>query len=174
MDTGTLIAGRYRIKRLIGRGGMGVVWLAHDENLGRDVALKTMNVDPGLTEEQRARDAERFRREAQAVARLDHAGLATVYDLGEENGTRFLVMQYVIGPPLDDRIVEEGPLSIEETASIGIQIASVLGISARPRRRAPRPQGQQRRDSHGRRGQGPRLRHRRLPRPGHHRPHHDR
>ncbi|MER5822387.1 serine/threonine-protein kinase [Streptomyces mirabilis] len=127
MDTGTLIAGRYRIKRLIGRGGMGVVWLAHDENLGRDVALKTMNVDPGLTEEQRARDAERFRREAQAVARLDHAGLATVYDLGEENGTRFLVMQYVIGPPLDDRIAEEGPLSIEETASIGVQIASVLG-----------------------------------------------
>ncbi|WP_431952834.1 serine/threonine-protein kinase [Actinacidiphila sp. bgisy167] len=127
MNTGTLIADRYRIKRLIGRGGMGVVWLAHDENLGRDVALKTMNVDLGLTEEQRARDAERFRREAQAVARLDHAGLATVYDLGEESGTRFLVMQYVIGPALDDRIAEEGPLSIEETASIGVQIASVLG-----------------------------------------------
>ncbi|WP_073948846.1 serine/threonine-protein kinase [Streptomyces kebangsaanensis] len=127
MDTGSLIAGRYRIKNLIGRGGMGVVWLAHDENLGRDVALKTMSVAPGLTEEQRARDAERFRREAQAVARLDHAGLATVYDLGEENGVRFLVMQYVIGPALSDRIVEEGPLSVEETASIGVQIASVLG-----------------------------------------------
>lgn len=127
MNTGSLIAGRYRIKNVIGRGGMGVVWLAHDENLGRDVALKTMNVDPGLSEEHRARDAERFRREAQAVARLDHPGLATVYDLGEENGTRFLVMQYVIGPALGDRIVEEGPLSVEETASIGVQIASVLG-----------------------------------------------
>ncbi|MEW2292875.1 serine/threonine-protein kinase [Streptomyces sp. NPDC006743] len=127
MNTGSLIAGRYRIKNLIGRGGMGVVWLAHDENLGRDVALKTMSTGLGLTEEQRARDAERFRREAQAVARLDHPGLATVYDLGEENGTRFLVMQYVIGLALSDRIVEEGPLSVEETASIGVQIASVLG-----------------------------------------------
>ncbi|MES4887843.1 serine/threonine-protein kinase [Streptomyces sp. NPDC096012] len=127
MNTGSLIAGRYRIKNLIGRGGMGVVWLAHDENLGRDVALKTMNVDPALTDEQRARDAERFRREAQAVARLDHPGLATVYDLGEENGARFLVMQYVLGPALDDRIAEEGSLSVEETASIGVQIASVLG-----------------------------------------------
>ncbi|MFF8945719.1 serine/threonine-protein kinase [Streptomyces sp. NPDC014864] len=127
MNTGSLIAGRYRIKNLIGRGGMGVVWLAHDENLGRDVALKTMNVDSALTEEQRARDAERFLREAQAVARLDHPGLATVYDLGEENGTRFLVMQYVLGPALDDRIAEEGLLSVEETASIGVQIASVLG-----------------------------------------------
>ncbi|GAA2453702.1 serine/threonine-protein kinase [Streptomyces macrosporus] len=127
MNVTSLIAKRYRIKNLIGRGGMGVVWLAHDENLGRDVALKTMAVAPGITEEQRARDAERFRREAQAVARLDHPGLATVYDLGEENDTRFLVMQYVIGTTLADRIAEEGPLPIEETAAIGVQIASVLG-----------------------------------------------
>ncbi|MGW2339073.1 serine/threonine-protein kinase [Streptomyces sp. NPDC001661] len=126
MDIGSLIGGRYRVKRLIGRGGMGVVWLAHDEHLGRDVALKTMTVPPGLTEQEIDRDATRFRREAQAVARLDHSGIATVYDLGDEDGVRYLVMQYVTGPSLDDRIAEAAPLPIEEIASIGVQIASVL------------------------------------------------
>ncbi|THC47312.1 serine/threonine-protein kinase [Streptomyces sp. A1499] len=127
MDIGPVIAKRYRIKREIGSGGMGVVWLAHDEHLGRDVALKTMNTPPGLTQDQRARDAERFRREARAAARLDHTGIATVYDLGEERGTRFLVMQYVTGVDLEDRIAEQERLSIEEAASVGVQIASVLG-----------------------------------------------
>lgn len=92
---------------------------------GRDVAVKTMNVDPGTTPDQTARDAERFRCEAQAAARLDHAGLATVYDLGEEGGTRYLVMQYVNGVDLGDHIAENGPLPVAETAAIGVQIASV-------------------------------------------------
>jgi serine/threonine protein kinase len=127
MDIGRVVGKRYRIKKNIGSGGMGVVWLAHDEHLDRDVALKTMNVTPGLTEGQRARDVERFRREAKAAARLEHSGIATVYDLGEEHGTRYLVMQYVTGFDLDDRIAEEGRLTVEETASIGVQIASVLG-----------------------------------------------
>lgn len=126
MDIGSLIGGRYRVKSLIGRGGMGVVWLAHDEHLGRDVALKTMSAAPGLTDDEIARDAARFRREAQSVARLDHTGIATVYDLGEERGVRYLAMQYVTGPSLDERIGEAAPLSVEETASIGVQIASVL------------------------------------------------
>ncbi|MFF3014029.1 serine/threonine-protein kinase [Streptomyces sp. NPDC057939] len=127
MDIASVIAKRYRIKQEIGSGGMGVVWLAHDEHLGRDVALKKMNVPPGLTEGERARDAERFQREARAAARLDHIGIATVYDLGEEEGTRFLVMQYVTGINLEDRIAEEERLSLQETASVGVQIASVLG-----------------------------------------------
>lgn len=127
MDIEQPIAERYRIKHRIGRGGMGIVWLARDEHLGRDVALKTMNPPPGLTEKQLARESERFRREAQAAARLDHAGIATVYDLGEEKGTRYLVMQYVTGIDLDDRVAEQGPLSLLEAASIGVQIASVLG-----------------------------------------------
>ncbi|MFJ3987669.1 serine/threonine-protein kinase [Streptomyces sp. NPDC090032] len=126
MDIGSLVGGRYRVKSLIGRGGMGVVWLAHDAHLGRDVALKTLTVPPGLTERELERDATRFRREAQAVARLDHAGIATVYDLGDEDGVRFLAMQYVTGPSLDERIAEAAPLPIEEIASIGVQIASVL------------------------------------------------
>jgi len=127
MDIGPVIAKRYRIKQEIGSGGMGVVWLAHDEHLGRDVAVKTMNLTPGLTEDQRTRDAERFQREARAAARLDHIGIATVYDLGEEKGTRFLVMQYVTGIDLDDRIAEQERLTLEETASVGVQISSVLG-----------------------------------------------
>ncbi|MEV8404253.1 serine/threonine-protein kinase [Streptomyces niveus] len=126
MDIGSLIAKRYRIKQKIGSGGMGVVWLAHDEHLGRDVALKSMKVAPGVTESQRARDAERFRREARAAARLDHTGIATVYDLGEEQGARYLVMQYVTGIDLDDRIAEEERLTVQEAASVGVQIASVL------------------------------------------------
>ncbi|WP_328671984.1 serine/threonine-protein kinase [Streptomyces sp. NBC_00328] len=127
MDIGPVIAKRYRIKHEIGSGGMGVVWLAHDEHLGRDVALKTMKVTPGLTEDQRTRDDERFQREARAAARLDHIGIATVYDLGEEKGTRFLVMQYVTGVDLDDRIAEQGRLTVREAASVAVQIASVLG-----------------------------------------------
>lgn len=127
MDIGLEIDKRYRIKQEIGSGGMGVVWLAHDKHLGRDVALKTMNVTPGFTAAQRARDAERFRREARAAARLDHAGIATVYDLGEDGDTRYLVMQYVTGINLEDRIAEQERLTVHEAASVGLQIASVLG-----------------------------------------------
>ncbi|MFM9493381.1 serine/threonine-protein kinase [Streptomyces galilaeus] len=129
MDIGTLIAKRYRIKSPIGRGGMGQVWMAHDEHLDRAVAVKTMTPAGGLTPEQAVLDARRFEREAKAVARLDHTGLAAVYDLGVETGTHYLVMQYVQGLDLGDYIAERGQLTLEETASVGVQICSALAAA---------------------------------------------
>ncbi|RRQ76198.1 serine/threonine protein kinase [Streptomyces griseofuscus] len=129
MDIGTLIAKRYRIKSPIGHGGMGQVWMADDEHLGRGVAVKTMTPSGGLTARQVAQDAARFEREAKAVARLDHTGLAAVYDLGVETGTHYLVMQYVQGLDLADYIAEHERLSLEEAAAVGAQICSVLAAA---------------------------------------------
>jgi serine/threonine protein kinase len=129
MDIGTLIAKRYRIKSPIGRGGMGQVWMADDEHLGRPVAVKTMTPTSGLTPDQIAQDAGRFEREAKAVARLDHTGLAAVYDLGVETGTHYLVMQYVQGLDLGDYIAERETLTLEEAAAVGVQICSVLAAA---------------------------------------------
>ncbi|MFF0434613.1 serine/threonine-protein kinase [Streptomyces sp. NPDC004327] len=129
MDIGTLIAKRYRIKSAIGRGGMGQVWMADDEHLGRGVAVKTMTPLVGLTVAQIAQDAARFEREAKAVAKLDHTGLAAVYDLGVETGTHYLVMQYVQGLDLGDYIAEREPLSVAEAAAVGVQICSTLAAA---------------------------------------------
>ncbi|AYL35814.1 serine/threonine-protein kinase [Streptomyces fungicidicus] len=129
MDIGTLIAKRYRIKGPIGHGGMGQVWMADDEHLGRGVAVKTMTPANSLTPTQLAHDAARFEREAKAVARLDHTGLAAVYDLGAETGTHYLVMQYVQGLDLGDYIAEREQLTLEEAASVGVQICSVLAAA---------------------------------------------
>ncbi|MFI6421823.1 serine/threonine-protein kinase [Streptomyces sp. NPDC050842] len=129
MDIGTVIAKRYRIKSALGRGGMGQVWMAQDEHLKRDVAVKTMTPSPSLTPAQADADAARFEREARAVARLDHTGLAAVYDMGVEAGTHYLVMQYVQGTDLGDHIAEQERLSVEEAAAIAVQICSVLATA---------------------------------------------
>ncbi|MFM9613228.1 serine/threonine-protein kinase [Streptomyces niveiscabiei] len=129
MDIGAFIAERYRIRRAVGRGGMGQVWLADDEHLGRTVAVKTMIPAKGLTDAQIATDAARFEREAKAVAGLDHPGLAAVYDLGVEAGTHYLVMQYVQGVDLGDHIAEHEQLVLDEAASVGVQICSVLAAA---------------------------------------------
>ncbi|MET9555281.1 serine/threonine-protein kinase [Streptomyces sp. NPDC006645] len=129
MDVGTVIAKRYRVKSPLGHGGMGQVWMAHDEHLRRDVAVKTMTPSSPLTVEQAAADAARFEREARAVARLDHGGLAAVYDMGVEAGTHYLVMQYVQGTDLGDHIAERGRLGVEEAAAVGVQICAVLATA---------------------------------------------
>ncbi|WP_416519265.1 serine/threonine-protein kinase [Streptomyces achromogenes] len=129
MDIGTLIAKRYRIKSPIGHGGMGQVWMADDVHLGRGVAVKTMTPASWLSPDQVAHDAGRFEREAKAVARLDHTGLAAVYDLGVETGTHYLVMQYVQGLDLGDYIAERERLTLEETAAVGVQMCSVLAAT---------------------------------------------
>jgi len=88
--------GRYVLKRKLGRGGMALVWLAYDEELKRPVALKVLR--PGLALEQQHTD--RFRREAQAMAKLRHAHIVEVYDVGEERGYHYLAMEFVEGPTL--------------------------------------------------------------------------
>ncbi len=129
MDVGTVIAGRYEIRSPIRTGGMGQVWLAQDGHLGRTVAVKTMRPDLGGDQDRVQRDVRRFQQEAMAVARLDHIGLAAVHDLGEEDGTHYLIMQYVQGLDLGDLIAEHGRLGTPEAASVTVQICSVLAAA---------------------------------------------
>jgi len=92
--------GPYRLVRELGRGGQGTVWLAQDERLGRAVALKVLTGIGAASEE----TLRRFRREAGVASRLDHPGIATIYDTGLANGTPYIAMRYVEGESLARRI----------------------------------------------------------------------
>src|SRR5262245_7998959 len=98
--------GRYRVLRKLGGGGMGDVYLAHDDPLDRLVALKVPRLRPG--EEQR--DRERFRREARAAAALRHPNICPVFDVGEAGGVPYLTMAYIEGQPLSRRLAEYSAL----------------------------------------------------------------
>jgi serine/threonine-protein kinase len=106
---------------MIGEGGMGEVWKAHDDNLDRDVAIK-MLLRGTLGHATRR---ERFRREALVLSRLSHPGVATIFDFDVQNGFDFLVMEYVAGGTLESRL-ERGPLSIEAVLNMGAAIADAL------------------------------------------------
>ncbi len=117
--------GRYQALKLLGSGGMGAVYLARDELLGRDVAVKTIRAMPmtGMAAEMfRAR----FMNEARAIASLTHANIVRVYDLGFEGDTPYLVMEVVGGASLKDRLQERGRLSPIEARVLGVQIARAL------------------------------------------------
>src|SRR3954471_17326443 len=112
-DTGPrtrLIAGRYALSQVIGRGGMGTVWLATDRVLEREVALKEVTFSLDLTAEERSILRERTMREARAAARLDHPHVTTVFDVVEEDGRPWLVMGHVAARSLQEIREEEGPL----------------------------------------------------------------
>ena len=111
----------YRVVEQIGAGGMGVVHRARDERLGRDVALKVL--PPGAISDDAAR--ERFRREALALSQLNHPHIATIYDLDRQEGTDFLVMEYIPGQTVAQKIAG-GALSEADAASIGCQITEAL------------------------------------------------
>ena len=85
-DQGRLVAGRYRLTELIGRGGMGTVWRADDELLGRQVAVKKLRVPPQLHDDERERLYERTRREARSAARIAHPNVVVVHDVVEDEG----------------------------------------------------------------------------------------
>jgi eukaryotic-like serine/threonine-protein kinase len=106
---------------MIGEGGMGEVWKAHDDNLDRDVAIK-MLLRGTLGHATRR---ERFRREALVLSRLSHPGVATIFDFDVQNGFDFLVMEYVAGGTVESRL-ERGPLSIEAVLNMGAAIADAL------------------------------------------------
>jgi serine/threonine protein kinase len=88
----------YRIREQIGAGGMGVVFLAHDEQLERDVAIKVLS--PGTLSDEASR--RRFRKEAVSLARLNHPNIATIHEFGTEDGTDFLVTEYIAGQTLSE------------------------------------------------------------------------
>ncbi len=113
----------YRIREEIGAGGMGVVFLAHDEQLERDVAIKVL--PPGTLSDETSR--KRFRKEALSLARLNHPNIATIHEFGTEEGTDFLVTEYIAGTTLSDQL-KSGPLPSMEVAHLGLQLTQ--GLSA--------------------------------------------
>ena len=110
----------YRIVERIGAGGMGEVYRAHDTHLDRDVAIKVLT--PGTLDDATRR---RFRREAEALSRLNHAHIATVHDFDSADGADFLVMEYVAGATLSQRIAS-GPLSEREIVTLAGDVAAAL------------------------------------------------
>ena len=120
LDAGRTL-GHYRVEREIGRGGMGEIYLALDTRLGRPVALKLLS--PSFT-----RDAERvarFRREARAVSLLNHPNIVTIYEIGEAEGLRFIVAEYIEGTTLR-QMLSRGRLTREQALDIAAQTASAL------------------------------------------------
>src|SRR3954463_10782084 len=126
-----LLVGRYRFDRQIGRGGMGSVWAAHDEILGRDVAIKEVVPPPDLTAEQRTMIRERTLREARAAARIAHPSAVTVYDVVEEDGRPYIVMQLLAPHTLADVLAHDGPLPPERVARIGLDLVDALDAAHR-------------------------------------------
>jgi eukaryotic-like serine/threonine-protein kinase len=121
-----LVADRYALKAPLGRGGMGVVWRAHDAVLGREVAVKEVVFPPTMAEQERRPAQARVMREARAAARLNHPGAVTLYDVVQDHGGTFIVMELVNAPTLAELVREGGPLPVERVAEIGAQVASAL------------------------------------------------
>lgn len=107
---------------MIGGGGMANVYLAHDDILGRDVAVKILRLDYSNNEE----FIKRFHREAQSVTTLSHPNIVNMYDVGEEDGIYYLVMEYVPGQTLKQYIIERGMLPIGEALDIMEQLTSAM------------------------------------------------
>jgi hypothetical protein len=129
MAEGRVVADRYLLHEQVGKGGMGVVWRADDQVLGRPVAVKEVHLQPGLPADEREAVQERVMREARAAAMLNHAGAVTVYDVAEEAGQAYIVMELVEAPTLADLVDREGPLPAEEVARIGLAVLDVLAAA---------------------------------------------
>ncbi|GAA2813821.1 serine/threonine-protein kinase [Streptomyces showdoensis] len=123
------LAGRYRIVRRLGRGGMGVVWQAVDEVLGRDVAVKELRTYTDTAAPELDAMRLRMQREARAAARVRHPGVVAVHDVTEHEGRPVIVMELVDGPSLDDVLAAEGPLEPVEAARIGARVLEALAAA---------------------------------------------
>ncbi len=122
VHTERVLAGRYRLKRLIAQGGMAEVWEAVDDVLGRSVAVKVLHVYLAADESFQ----ERFRREAIAAARLTHPSVVATFDTGADAGITFIVMELVDAPTLRQVLNEGGPMSPGRVTHIGAQVADAL------------------------------------------------
>jgi eukaryotic-like serine/threonine-protein kinase len=121
----TTILGRYRIDREVGRGAMGVVYLAYDEKLDRPVALKELVIQQHLNDQLRREMEDRFDREARAAGRLSHPNVVSVYDVLSVDGRSFIVMEYLEGTTLD-QVLAAGPLEPQQAAAVAVQVLAAV------------------------------------------------
>ena len=125
-ETERVLAGRYRLGAVIGRGGMGAVWQARDEVLNRDVAIKEIVWPAQLDPAERETARRRAVREAQMAARLSHPNVVGVYDILDEDGRPCIVMELVPFRSLRDAVAEDGPMSPAEAAQVGLAVLAAL------------------------------------------------
>ncbi len=125
-ETGSVLQNRYRIVSLLGQGGMGSVYRAWDMRLSVPVALKEMTPQPGLSDQTLGQLRQQFQQEATVLARLHHPNLVRVTDFFEEAGNAYLVMDFVEGESLDNRITQQGPLPEAQVLTWGKQLLSAL------------------------------------------------
>ncbi|MGW5774758.1 protein kinase domain-containing protein [Streptomyces sp. NPDC003863] len=123
---GRLLAGRYRLGAVLGRGGMGTVWRAVDETLGRTVAVKELRFPTSIDEDEKRRLITRTLREAKAIARIRNNGAVTVYDVVDEDDRPWIVMELIEGKSLADAVREDGTLAPRRAAEVGLAILDVL------------------------------------------------
>ncbi|PWI20196.1 serine/threonine protein kinase [Streptomyces sp. Act143] len=128
---GRLLAGRYRVVAQLGRGGMGVVWRAVDEVLGREVAVKELRTYTDADGPELADLRLRMQREARAAARVRHPGVVAVHDVTEVDGRPLIVMELIDGPSLDDVLRDRGTLDPREVAGIGAKVMDALATAHR-------------------------------------------
>ncbi|KKD04639.1 serine/threonine-protein kinase [Streptomyces sp. WM6386] len=121
-----LLAGRYRLGAVLGRGGMGTVWRAEDETLGRIVAVKELRFPSNIDEEEKRRLITRTLREAKAIARIRNNSAVTVFDVVEEDDRPWIVMELVEGKSLAEAIREDGLLEPKRAAEVGLAVLDVL------------------------------------------------
>ncbi|MFJ7339004.1 serine/threonine-protein kinase [Streptomyces sp. NPDC101110] len=121
-----LLAGRYRLGKVLGRGGMGTVWRAEDETLGRTVAVKELRFPSNIDEEEKRRLITRTLREAKAIARIRNNSAVTVFDVVQEDDRPWIVMELVEGKSLAEVIREDGLLEPKRAAEVGLAVLDVL------------------------------------------------
>ncbi|MEW2283650.1 serine/threonine-protein kinase [Streptomyces sp. NPDC047841] len=121
-----LLAGRYRLGDVLGRGGMGTVWRAEDETLGRTVAVKELRFPSNIDEEEKRRLITRTLREAKAIARIRNNSAVTVFDVVDEDDRPWIVMELVEGKSLAEVIREDGVLEPRRAAEVGLAVLDVL------------------------------------------------
>ncbi|KQX59650.1 serine/threonine protein kinase [Streptomyces sp. Root66D1] len=123
---GRLLSGRYRLGAVLGRGGMGTVWRAVDETLGRTVAVKELRFPTSIDDDEKRRLITRTLREAKAIARIRNNGAVTVYDVVDEDDRPWIVMELIEGKSLADAVREDGTLTPRRAAEVGLAILDVL------------------------------------------------